>query len=209
MTVSADESTMAQSRATARITRVRRATVSCVVMLAAVGCATTQFDRYLAQQRWADAATAFAADSSLHNDPRALYQAAVLYDSPDRPTYDPARARELFGQLLARFPASAYRADAASRLALLEQLLNGRADAAARERDLEARIAALANQVRQLHTQLESASAQSDSLRRGTGRLQSDLRERDEQLRALRLELERLKAIDLRRRPPLAPVPAP
>jgi hypothetical protein len=39
-------------------------------------------------------------------------------------------------------------------------------------------------------------------MRKNTTRLESDLREREDQLRALRLELQRLKEIDLKPRRP-------
>jgi outer membrane murein-binding lipoprotein Lpp len=70
---------------------------------------------------------------------------------------------------------------------------------------LEARIAALSIETARLAAARDSVAAQNDSLRRGAARLEADAREREEVLRVLRIELERLKEIDLRpkpRRPP-------
>lgn len=167
-------------------------------LLAAAACAPAPFDRYLAEQKWTEAAQTFSADSALMNDERALFRAGELYGSPDRPTYDPARAQMLLRRLLSRFPDTRYRADASTRLALLDQIVRQRDSASARERQVSARMAQLETQIAQLRAQLDSNAAQSDLLRRSNAKLESDLRDRDEQLRALRLELKQLKDIDLR-----------
>jgi hypothetical protein len=55
---------------------------------------------------------------------------------------------------------------------------------------------------------VDSMVVQNDSVRAVITRLESDRRDRDEQLRVLRLELQRLKEIDLKpRRPPEKPTP--
>ena len=171
-------------------------------------CASRPFDQLLAEHRWADAAQVFAADSTLANDERALYSAAVLFGSPARPTYDPERARTLFRRLLTTFPNSIHVPDAADRVALLDEVLRARSGIA-RVRELEARVAELTAQQVRLRAGLDSAQAQGDVSRRSTARLEADVRDRDEQLRALRLELKQLKEIDLKprsgvRRPPTA-----
>ena len=168
-----------------------------------VACVTTtQFDRYLDERRWADAARVFSADSSLLNNDRALYAAGVLYGSPERPTYDPAIASDLLRRLISRFPESKYRGDASSRLALLDQVINARRDSEKRQRELAAEIEALTADTRLLRARLDSVSMQSDQIRRNSTRLEAELRDRDEQLRTLRRELQRLKEIDLKPRPP-------
>jgi chromosome segregation ATPase len=130
----------------------------------------------------------------------------VLFGSPSRPTYEPERARALLRRLLTTFPDSKHAEDAQDRLALLDEVVRARS-ADARVRELEARIAELTAQQGRLRAQLDSAQAQSDASRRSAARLESDARDRDEQLRALRLELKQLKEIDLKprsagRRPP-------
>jgi hypothetical protein len=173
----------------------------CIVVVAGA-CATSQFDRYLKEGRWTDAAQALAADSSLLNDEHALYAAGVLYGSPGRPTFDPARASDLLRRLLLKFPQSDRRNDAVERLALLDEVVRARHDLEMRERDLTAQIETLTAETRQLRARADSAGAQSDQVRRSTSRLEAELRDRDEQLRALRRELQRLKEIDLKPRPP-------
>ena len=170
---------------------------------AVAACATTtQFDRYLGEGRWADAARVFSADSSLLNSDDALYAAGVLYGSPERPTYDPAIASDMLRRLISRFPDSKHRSDAAARLALLDQIIRARRDAEDRQRTLATEIESLTADTKLLRARLDSISLQSDQLRRNTTRLEAELRDRDEQLRTLRRELQRLKEIDLKPRPP-------
>jgi hypothetical protein len=170
-------------------------------ILESAACAPRAFDRYLRDQQWADASRTFTADSGLMNDERALYDAGILYSAPARPTYDPARAAQLLRRLLNKFPTTEYRASATDRLALIDALLQGRDSAGVRQRDLEARISNLAAEARRMRAVLDSAQAQNDVLRRNTTKLESDLRDRDDQLRALRRELRQLKDVDLKPRP--------
>lgn len=172
-----------------------------LLLLAASACAPRAFDRYIRDEQWEDASRAFGADSALMNDEHALFTAGILYSSPARPTYDPDRAEQLLRRLLARFPGTAYRAEATDRIAMLNVMVAARDSAAARQRALETRIADLSNDVRRLRAGLDSAQAAGDVARRNTARLESDLHDRDEQLRALRLELRQLKDVDLRPRP--------
>jgi len=67
---------------------------------------------------------------------------------------------------------------------------------------LEARIAALDVQMVRLRARLDSLEAQNDSLRRSSAKTEMEILGREEQIRALRLELLRLKEIDLRPRRP-------
>jgi len=180
-----------------------RTALSTLLSCGGVACATTtQFDRDLDERRWADAARVFSADSTLLNNDRALYAAGVLYGSPERPTYDPAVASDLLRRLISRFPDSKYRGDASSRLALLDQVISARRDSEKRQRELAAEIEALTADTRLLRARLDSVSMQSDQIRRNSTRLEAELRDRDEQLRTLRRELQRLKEIDLKPRPP-------
>jgi hypothetical protein len=172
-------------------------------LAATTACATSQFDMYLSRQQWADAARVFVADSSLQNDEHALFEAGVLYGSPSRPTFDPERSRALLRRLISRFPESKYLGPAADRLALLDEVARAKRDAEAHERELTAKIDALTTEARQLHVRLDSLSGQSDQLRRSAARAEAELHDREEQIRALRNELQRLKEIDLKpRRPP-------
>lgn len=172
------------------------------VVVGVSACATGQFDRYLAEGRWADAARVFSADSSLLNNERALYAAGVLYGTPGRPTFDPVIARDVFRRLISRFPQSGRRDDAVEHLALLEEIMRARRDAEVREKVLTTQIDSLTSESQQLRVRLDSISAQTDQTRRNTVRVESELRDREEQLRTLRRELQRLKEIDLKPRPP-------
>ena len=69
----------------------------------------------------------------------------------------------------------------------------------AAQQRLDTTIAALASEARQLRAGRDSLSSQNDSLRQLVEHLQADLLDREEQIRSLRLELERLKEIDLKR----------
>jgi hypothetical protein len=178
------------------------AAVAAAVVLGVSACATSQFDRYIADERWADAARVFSADSSLLNNERALYSAGVLYGTPGRPTFDPAIARDVLRRLISRFPQSEHRNDAIERLALLEEIMRARKDAEAREKALTMQIDSLTSETQQLRVRLDSIGAQADLTRRNTTRLENELRDREEQLRTLRRELQRLKEIDLKPRPP-------
>jgi hypothetical protein len=165
----------------------------------------TQFDRYMASGQWVDAAREFSNDSLLQNNEEAIYQAAVLHGTPDRPTYDPTRARGLFQGLLTKFPGTKHRDDAAARMMLLDDVLRTRRLAAARERELEDRIAALTRETQVLRVRIDSSVVQSDSLRAAIARVETLRKDRETELAALRLELQKLKEIDLKPRPTRPP----
>lgn len=188
-----------------RFLKADRARIVALGLAATTACATSQFDRYLSRQQWADAARVFAADSSLQNDEHALFEAGVLYGSPGRPTFDAERSRLLLRRLIARFPQSKYLGDATDRLALLDEIARAKRDAEAHERELTMRIDALTTETRLLQARFDSLASQSDQLRRSAARAEAELHDREEQLKALRNELQRLKEIDLKpRRPPAA-----
>lgn len=173
-----------------------------LIALGAVACRPTPFQRYLSEERWSDAARAFGADSSLMDNERALYEAGLLFSSPSRGEYDPARAERLLRRLLTRFPSTSHRIEATDRLALVERARRDRDSTAAYTRSVQSRIQMLVADSIRLHTTLDSLTARNALLERNTARIEADARERDDQLRSLRIELERLKAIDLKPRPP-------
>jgi hypothetical protein len=174
-----------------------------LAMLAA--CVRPPFQQYIDEGRWSDAKEAFESDSSLLNQDWALLDAAKLYSSPNRGAYDPGRARLLLRRLLARNPGSKLRVEAQDRLALLETVLRERDSLSTARTALDDQIAQLTSQTRRLRASLDSANARGDSLQRSVTRLETDLRDREDQLRALRLELARLKQIDLNPRPAARP----
>lgn len=171
-----------------------------------VACARpSQFDRYLANQQWSDAALEFATDTALRHDERALYRAGILFGTPGRPTYDPPKARELLTALLSRYPASPYHDDANARLLLLDEIVRIQRDSARTEHELAGRVGTLTIETRDLKGRLDSAGVIADSLRSVIARMDAAARDRDSQLQALRRELQRLKEIDLKPRPPAKP----
>jgi hypothetical protein len=175
------------------------ATIAAVI----VACARpSQFDRLIADEQWNDAAKEFASDSALYTKEDALFRAGTLFGTPGRPTYDPERARQLFATLLSRFPNTPHKDDAKARMLLLDEVLRMRQEAMQREHDLEGQIAALTKQTRDLRARSDSIAASSDSLRSAIVRLDADRRDKEAQLQSLRRELQRLKEIDLRPRPP-------
>ena len=122
------------------------------------------------------------------------------------PTTTRRKHAEALSTLLRRFPDTKHATDASARLVLLEDVLAARRDAAQRERELDARIAMLTREVRDLRARLDSIAAPTEPLRAMVARLEADRREREEQLKALRLELQRLKEIDLKPRAPAKPI---
>jgi peptidoglycan hydrolase CwlO-like protein len=185
----------------------RRTCVAAIAALIGVGCShPTQFERYISQQRWTDAAREFAADSSLRNRDRTLYQAGVLFGTPKIVTYDPIKSRNLFSDLIAQFPNTEYRSDATGRMLLIDEVLRAQRSAADRQQELETQVAQLTKESRALRARIDSGVVQSDSLRNALNRVEADRREKDEQLKALRLELQRLKEIDLKPRAARPPI---
>jgi hypothetical protein len=171
--------------------------------LLAGGCArATQFDRYYANSQWADAAREFTRDSAASLNEHELYRVALVYGTPGRSTFNAAKGRQLLQFLLARFPETPHRDEAESRLMLINDLLQARDDAVRKQQELEGRIAELTRQTQELRARADSSVAQADSLRGLLTKLEGERRDKEEQLRALRLELQQLKEIDLKSRPP-------
>ena len=129
----------------------------------------------------------------------------MLYSFPDRPTYDPARARELFERLLRNYPNTSRRQAATDQLSLLYELQKASNDAVAKQQGLRAEIAQLTADTLKLRRSIDSISVrlqaeqdQSALLRKVATRMESDLQDRESQLKVLHDELNHLKAIDLR-----------
>ena len=167
-------------------------------MLAVACVRASQFDRYLADEQWTQAAREFARDPSLRLNEHELYRAGLLYGTPGRPTYNPDSARVMFASLLNRFPGTSHQEDAEARLGFLDQLVITQHAAESRIQRLEARIDSLGREVRLARARADSAGAQSDSLRGAIKGLEAERRERDKQLEQLRSELQQLKEIDLK-----------
>lgn len=185
------------------VTHSGRLAVAVTALALSAACVhrTTPFERYIEQEQWIDAAREFESDTTLRGNEHDLFAAGVLYGTPGRATYNLVTAREVWRTFLMRFPASPRRGEAAERLALVDEVLNTRRDAAAHAQELEDRIAQLDREIRGLRAHIDSLTATSDSLRNVISRAETDRRDRESQLNALRLELQRLKEIDLKRSP--------
>lgn len=160
----------------------------------------TQFDRYMTSGSWIEADREYRSDPKLRQTERGAYEAGLLYGTPGIVTYDPARARTELTHFLALFPDSDRRTEVRTRLRLIEEVIRNQQAAAAREKDLDERITALSQETRMLRARIDSTTAANDSLRAAIKRLEDERKDRDEQIKALRLELQRLKEIDLKPR---------
>jgi Trp operon repressor len=178
----------------------------CAATVVIAACARpSRFERDLSAQQWSDAALIFASDTSLQHDEQALYRAGILFGTPGRPTYDAAKARELLSALVTQFPSTDHRDDANARMLLLDEIVRIQRDSARTERDLEARVSTLTRESQALRARADSSMTLNDSLRAVIARMDVERRERESQLQALRRELQRLKEIDLKPRPPAKP----
>ncbi len=193
------------------------ALTSCLAAQAlfATACARGAFEHQLRAGHWYDAAATFYADSALHRNPDALRRVAHIHATPDSVTWDPERALDLLTSARAYTPEGRVPASDVRLEGLLRHVMQERA---AREtlmitfRDSLERIREEVGNLRAVHARLlANVNAHDEEralLQRLVARLESDLRERETQLSTLRLELDRLKAIDLTppvRAPPSTP----
>jgi hypothetical protein len=77
------------------------------------GARANEFNQLFERGDWSGVTRAFESEPSLQSSEHALFRAAVAYAVPSNPRHDPARARQLFGLLMNRYPDSVYRDDAA------------------------------------------------------------------------------------------------
>jgi hypothetical protein len=192
-------------RQAVRVMVIASAALATIVVGACATAHTSQFASAMNAHNWTDAATALAADTSLLHNESTLFDAAMLYSFPNRPTYNPARARELFERLLRDYPNTSRKQPAIDQLSLLYELQKTSNAAVAKQEALRAQIAQLASDTLKLRRSIDSIAVrlqaeqdQSALLRKVATRLESDLQDRENQLNVLHDELNHLKAIDLR-----------
>lgn len=100
---------------------------------------TASFDERLLAGDYESVLAIYAADTTLHENERATYQAALAAAQRGHPGHDPDRATELFGRLLERHPDTEHRFEAEAYLDIL-----------ARERELRATVRRLDRELQQL-----------------------------------------------------------
>lgn len=179
---------------------MRAALLALVSAAALSGCAASRFDRLFEAGEYDAAVGAFAADSSLRDNERALFRAAVAYALPGQPSYNPQQARALLERLLRTFPESAYEEPARALAGSLTDVERLTTDV----RRVEGELAALGERVVALetHMALEEAARlermkELVALRDTLQQVQVQLRVREGQLQSLQEELGALKEIDL------------
>jgi tetratricopeptide (TPR) repeat protein len=121
---------------------------------------------------------------------RALFRIAMAYSVKESPLHDAARALESFRQVATAHPNSPYATEAKLYLNLNEELTAQQQAVAERSRrieELESGLAAL---------KMDNERAAEELLK-----IKTDTAKREERIRQVTAELERLKAIDMQRRP--------
>jgi hypothetical protein len=121
---------------------------------------------------------------------RALFRVAMSYFVKESPLYDSARALEKLSELAVKFPSSPYAAEANLYLTLHNELNTQQQVLMERSRRIEELSAELARLK-------QEESKKVDEL----ARLKSEAARREERIRQVSAELERLKAIDMQRKP--------
>ncbi len=177
-----------------------------LVALAGVGCRHSAFDQRLRAGNWVEAAEIFRRDSALQLDLNALRKAARLHATPDSTTWDANRALALFDAARDRSADGTLPDDDVRLETLLRHLVRERAEWQLRIGALSDSIQSLERETERLRAEIvelrENAAAHREEhalLQRLITRFEGDLRDRELQIAALRMELDRLKAIDLTR----------
>lgn len=175
-----------------------------LVALGSAACASSQFDRHFDGRRYTEAAQVFEQDPSLYDNDKSLYRAGVMHALPDSPVFQPDMARNLFARLLDVFPRSAHADEARNMLSLLDELNRIDEGAASRQHELERQITELTSELQQLKHQVtwledrfETQESQITDLFRIVSERLAELRQKDEDIRRLREELQRLQEIDI------------
>jgi hypothetical protein len=168
----------------------------------AAGCVGSKLDRSFAAGQYSEVVRLFEADPALQVQETPLYHAALAYGLPESPAYEPGRAIETLERLLRLHPNTSHRDHALH----LHQLLDEVRELSDRELRHQAELHALSErleeqrqQLGELEEELATEKTRADALRTISDRLDREVRERDNQIRALQEELTGLKEIDLNR----------
>lgn len=181
---------------------VRTAVAALLAAVTLAGCAGGflggggSFDRAFESGRYEAAMAAFARDSSLHRKEEPLFRVGVLRATPDRPFYDPDRARTLLNRLLDLHPGTRFRAYAEGLLSLL----NRTEEVSSRVASLRAELAETGARADSLRGALRDSGIRADSLEEELAAAEGLEKKLEAALdRAARLEkqLEQLKQVHL------------
>jgi hypothetical protein len=121
---------------------------------------------------------------------RALFRIAMAYSVKESPLHDAARALESFRQVATAHPTSPYATEAKLYLNLNEELTAQQQAVAERSRRIE-----------QLESDLAALKMDNERTAEELLKIKTDTAKREERIRQVTAELERLKAIDMQRRP--------
>ena len=176
-----------------------------LVLAVAAGCAgalggASSFERHFDTGRYDRAVSAFEADSSLQRQEEPLFRAGLLYATPGRAYYDPARARQVLERLLDLYPYTRFRPHARGLLALVDRV----EEASDRMSTLESMLAEARSRSDSLETRLAGVGARSDSLEREleeAALLEEKLEEAMARAARLEKQLEQLKRVHLQQAP--------
>ena len=149
-----------------------------------------QGDRHFEAGDYANAVIAYAAyvreqPNGLEAD-HALFRLALVHALPGHPAQNQDQAIAYLNELVSRFPQSPLRPEAELLLQKEQQIISFRSEIAQREMQVEV----LTRQMEELR---QAGGEELDQLR-------ADLKGREERVRQLSEELDRLKAIDMQRR---------
>lgn len=187
-----------------------RATAAALLAAAGLlGCAAGflgaggSFEDAFEAGRYEAALATFARDSSLQTREEPLLHVALLRATPDRPFYDPDRARMLLDRLLDLHPRTRYRPYAEGLLSLLDRM----EDASSRIADLQAELSRTEARADSLRRALRVTGIRMDSLEGQLDVVEVLERKLEAALnRAAKLEkqLEQLKQVHLQQPPDTA-----
>jgi hypothetical protein len=175
--------------------RIRLLSAALLLMLAILGAGCRKKVSVMAPPPPPPPAPSFlaigdAAYAARNFSDRALFRIAMAYSVKESPLHDAARALESFRQVATAYPNSPYATEAKVYLNLNEELTAQQQAVAERSRRIE-----------QLESDLAALKMDNERTAEELLKIKTDTAKREERIRQVTAELERLKAIDMQRRP--------
>lgn len=181
-------------------------------LVVTAACSHTLFERQIQSGRWQDAAATFEGDSVLLRNVEAMRRMARIHATPDSVTWNPERALGLLRAARTYFENEKIPEGDARLELLLQTLVRERGERRAELEQFDDSLKRSRDElvrVQGAYKEALAARAWSEDervlLQRLVARLEADVRDREAQINALRVELEQLKAVDLSRtkKPPI------